>query len=506
MSDATLAKLLAENPKPKIVMIEKNVPRQPFSGFQFSPSAVDTFDDCERKWAFSKIDRVPRVQHESAAFGTRVHALREKWLTEGIMPDDDTFEGKVALAGLEHLPMPKLGHVELPIKRDVGFGFYLGYIDYFLEDQGAVGYRPTEVEWLFDQDGVPLVLDHKTTADKQYVKDPDTLIHKDPQGALYGMDAFLRVDSSVDEVDLFWHYLVKKKRPVAIPVRARAKKSDIEANFEKQMETAKRMLSIFDTPGIVANDVEPTGYAKGTCDKYGGCPHRERCVISNQYKLGALTMSTSGSDKLMEKLLAEAAAKGVDVGNLTTPLSGQAKPAPKPAPNGNGSNGKSLAALGAALKDEDEDEVSSEVKVPTTTPPPPSPKKKGSMAALLASAGTPPPPVKEKPTPAPAPPVEKQEAKPTLADVAQQAVVPPDAQEPDLDATPESANPPKKKATRKKKAATGEALSRHDQFVLAVFSALMQRPQNNAESAAVSALLTAKVLMNAIDEDEKAQK
>jgi hypothetical protein len=481
----------------------RDVPRRPFEGFQFSPSQIDTFDDCERKWAFAKIDRVPRTPNEAAAFGSRVHAIREKWLGEGIMPAGDSYEVLCALAGIEQLPMPKLGEVEAPIKRDVGFGFYLGYIDYFLKDQGAAGYFPPEIDWTHLQDGIPLVLDHKTTSNVAYVKEADVLIHEDAQGALYGMDAFLRVDSSIDEVDLFWHYIVKNKKPKPVPVRARAKKSDIEANFQSHMETAKRMLSIFDTPGIVANDVEPDGYAKGSCDKYGGCPHRERCVISNQYKLGALTMSTSGGDKLAEKLMQEAAAAGVDVGGITLPGMGQAAPQPTPTPAPAAEGNGNLAALGAALGGE---EISSEVKVPVATGAPPPAKKGGSMAALLAAQA----PAPAEPAPAAAPPVEQPapapEEKPTLAAVgaaaAEQAVVPPDAQAPNLDATPEEANPPKKKAARKK-TTKADALSREDQFVLAVFAALMQRPQNTAESAAASAITTAKVLIDAIDEAKK---
>ena len=48
------------------------------SEVQISASQVETWNDCPRKWAFDKVDNVPRIETPAAALGTKVHAILEK--------------------------------------------------------------------------------------------------------------------------------------------------------------------------------------------------------------------------------------------------------------------------------------------------------------------------------------------------------------------------------------------------------------------------------------------
>ena len=83
-----------------------------------SPSQVETFDLCARKWAYNKIDRIPSPQNAAAALGEAAHKHRENWLIHGTPPPvDDVFDkaAKLALVGLEHLPPPGKAMVEIPL-------------------------------------------------------------------------------------------------------------------------------------------------------------------------------------------------------------------------------------------------------------------------------------------------------------------------------------------------------------------------------------------------------
>ncbi len=295
-----------------------NVPSGPGVPFRWSASQVSNFEECPRKWFFDKIEKRPRVEKLATYFGSIFHEFREEYFHTGKQPDEKAIPqekvqkvaadiqrlqldkgnalktahetlkdaAKLAKLGLVHLPMPQMfvnkGDIERKLTPKTSVGQVVGYIDFFLPDQGAVGYWPREVQW-HPTNGVPLVGDHKSTAGKKYIKTIEDLAYKDPQPALYGKAALDWTGSNV--VDFLWHYNVKKGKKEAVPVRFRLPKDHIEDRFGKTEETARKMLSIFDSGGTKAQDVEPNPSA---CDNYGGCPHREYCPLSNQQKLGAL--------------------------------------------------------------------------------------------------------------------------------------------------------------------------------------------------------------------------
>ncbi len=77
-------------------------PRPPIS-----PSAIDTFRLCQRKWAFSKIDKLPDVPNRYAQFGLDGHALYQNWFTHGHNPGIAGTEPAFAvLAGMHLWPAP----------------------------------------------------------------------------------------------------------------------------------------------------------------------------------------------------------------------------------------------------------------------------------------------------------------------------------------------------------------------------------------------------------------
>jgi len=254
-----------------------------------SPSQIETFRLCPRKWAYNKIDRIPQEQNQYAAFGEAVHAHRENWLISGVPPPPHEKAGKTALVGLEHLPPPGLAEVEvkLDMQHTLDNGKLLavtGRIDFFLANQ--------EEGKIFGERGIPLVGDHKTSSDERWAKTPEKLKGGDPQAAIYSAWALAKTNAKF--VDLHWSYMIKASSPRQLQVKTRMSLEEIAEQYGKVVEDAKKMIVVRES-GAPAKEVEPN--LKG-CDAFGGCPYREICPVSNEEKIGAIMAQGSLNDML----------------------------------------------------------------------------------------------------------------------------------------------------------------------------------------------------------------
>ena len=265
------------------------------SEFHFSASQTETFKLCPRKWAFQKIDKIQTPPHPAAELGSAAHLLREKWLLEGEMPSDATYAGKLALAGIHFLPMPKTCEVEKLINIQTEAGRCTGRIDFFIEDQKKTGF--SNFGWNEETEGIPLVGDHKTTGNERWIKTIESLTGDDAQAIIYAHYAFQETNAKA--VDLFWSYMIKKPTtPLHYSVRARVERNPIEEKFAKIVNQAKVMLTIFDTKGISAKEVP---YDVKGCDAFGGCPFLGICE-----KEKTMTKQKMKSPDLMESLTTSA--------------------------------------------------------------------------------------------------------------------------------------------------------------------------------------------------------
>lgn len=270
-----------------------------------SPSQVETFDLCARKWAYNKIDRIPSPQNAAAALGEAAHKHREDWLIHGIPPPDDK-TGKLARVGMEHLPPPGKALVEIPLVLPVTLDAdptvnggrpvrvkVNGRIDFFVPNTPESGF-------VFGEAGIPLIGDHKTTSGEQWAKTADDLLTKDSQAAIYAAYA-LHLVPTAPAVDLHWSYMVKGSSPRQHQVRARISRDHAMTRFSAVVSRAKSMLRVIQTPGIVASAVEPT---VASCEAFGGCPYREVCPISSDERIGALMAQGSLNDLLSARVSA----------------------------------------------------------------------------------------------------------------------------------------------------------------------------------------------------------
>lgn len=237
-----------------------------------SPSQIDTFKDCARKWAFTYVEGIRPPPQGSAALGAAIHAQLEKYLKG--QPFDFTtpgHPGDIAAGGLPLLPMPgKHLEVEKSFKFRSKTGiWYRGFVDLCVPPEHRA-------------EAVPLIHDHKSTSSiSRWAKTPE-ILRTDSQAIIYGKSALLRWPDS-PAVDLQWMYLQTKRPYVSKLVTLQLSREHVEQEFDKiEVDGAKILTTLKNTKRAL--DLAPTVSA---CRQYGGCPFQSQCNLSPSQFLAA---------------------------------------------------------------------------------------------------------------------------------------------------------------------------------------------------------------------------
>lgn len=249
-----------------------------------SASEIETFDLCPRRWAFIYIEQKRPPPNDSAALGTRVHAILEKWLKDGAAPDTWTAEGDIAASGLHLLPAPRTstlvteGQFRFTSKR----AWYTGFKDF--------RYR--------DASGLIHVGDHKTTKAFTWAKSPEEILCH-PQALIYAVDEFFK-NPNDDRLALDWvYYRTTGARKAELRSQIVSKDTVAEMFFEHVDPVAGEITKLHhEVPlGASALDFAPDFRA---CDAFGGCPFLSICNPTPTQRMQA-TMTQAGlslADKL----------------------------------------------------------------------------------------------------------------------------------------------------------------------------------------------------------------
>jgi hypothetical protein len=250
-----------------------------------SANQISKWRRCNRAWGFEYIDGIVPPPSPKQAFGSDVHAELERWLKLGRIPND-TPAGRVAAQGLHFLPTPRSG-----LKIEYGFDMpwigdvtLTGFIDCLCLD----GVDPCDKnKWRGS--GRPLIIDHKTTSALRYTKTEAELIN-DPQAILYAVYTMITFDEPV--VDVRWVYYAasnsegKPRKPSgcrSVEVAFSVGNSEFLHRVEELLRDSEKMIrALRDKPSAIS--LAPDPHACGT---YGGCPHCERCALSDGEKLDA---------------------------------------------------------------------------------------------------------------------------------------------------------------------------------------------------------------------------
>jgi CRISPR/Cas system-associated exonuclease Cas4 (RecB family) len=237
------------------------------------------FRDCRRKWAFRYVDGVEVDSNRFAQLGKQVHAVLENWLKNGEPPDLDTDEGRIAAAGLKHLPAPSaLLDVEAHVQYRRKDTAYHGYSDLI---QGI------DVE-------IPVVTDHKTTVHFKWAKTEEDLL-ADVQSTIYSA-AVLDITQG-NKVINRWVYYRTRGKPASKVVEVERTVEDIERAMMAIDETAYEIYAAYKA----AKPAEETEYDARACDHYGGCAYRDLCKLSAMDRIRSIMAKETLAEKMRRK-------------------------------------------------------------------------------------------------------------------------------------------------------------------------------------------------------------
>jgi hypothetical protein len=236
----------------------------------YSPTQIDTWTLCKRKWAFKYIEKVETPQNASAALGTEVQDEQlDPYLATGRAFDFTRRSGEIATALAPLLPPPMSPGMKL--RRKFVFPSPFG---------GAWGWQGELDLWApdsrivpgIDTPGRPLVWDTKTTGDFRWAKTAE-ILRNDTQCITYAFAAMLE---GADEVDAVWGYTRTRGAARAMRVHLPLAAPHVVGEFERIDAVAREIVTT--RGGITkAEELPPSPLA---CDAFGGCPYRNKCNLS----------------------------------------------------------------------------------------------------------------------------------------------------------------------------------------------------------------------------------
>lgn len=302
---------------------------------------------CLRKWHYDKVMGKKKPKTRATERGDGLHAEVERFEKTG-----DRSLSSLALSGMHFIPEPgpdlrlehdivcRPGQAEpqdevagaLALARapmDVGGVPLVGRID--LHHFRGTNKGCTSVEDQLDPPNTIEIYDWKSTGDAKWVKQQRDL-PRTVQLAAYGEWAF-RVYPEVRQARLSLGYFVERGGP--------SRKVTLRVLREDLQPTLERAAAVVRSVQHAAAESDPDRVEANTraCGAYGGCPHREYCKARMHLALESFVGRTAadrlvgaqGEDvSIIDKLKAEAAAKGQPA--ATVPPFAAAPMPPQPVP------------------------------------------------------------------------------------------------------------------------------------------------------------------------------
>jgi hypothetical protein len=310
----------------------------PVSVAYVSPSAIETFDDahggCMRKWAWSKLDRLPKTEGAAAALGTAVHSQHEDWLRHGKPYDLTKREGEIAHATLHLLPPPGVANVEGETKFQLNGITYGGKLDgEWLEQAGwpRLASHPPEGLQEITPWSRAVVLDHKT-GNKNYFKLAREQLLGHPQAPIYAARSFQKYQTPI--VELRWNYATTTGKPKPFPSWHVVRPEDVHGVWLEQVERpAKRLLEVVSQANHERAQGRPFGALQlppnyNACAAYGGCPFRSKCQLTGPQEIQAHMTQQSVQQQQQDFL--QRIMPGATAPAAAAPLPGLAAPVQAP--------------------------------------------------------------------------------------------------------------------------------------------------------------------------------
>ena len=195
-----------------------------------SASAIQTFQDCQRKFFSRYILREREPGTAATELGSEIHDYLETYILTGAIPDTSTSAGSLASLALEHIPAPMTENVGAEIDLDA----------LPLTDACVVPFRGF-IDLLDTRDEKNIILtDYKTSSNvKKYGKSPSDLA-ENTQMVIYAKHVFDNF-TEAETLTIRHIYLQTKGAPLCKVVSVEVSKEQIDKAFQSIREIVKEM-------------------------------------------------------------------------------------------------------------------------------------------------------------------------------------------------------------------------------------------------------------------------
>ena len=237
-----------------VVVLSTSPGRRPFE--RCSPTQVENYQRCPRLWYDQYVLGLKSASTPAQELGTDVHSVLEAYLKTGAEPPNTT-AGIIAKVGLHLLPKPGTVVVEGKVEIPGAPIPMVGVIDW-IDANGASSGTP----------GILTVGDHKTSADKKWMKTREQLVG-DVQLTSYVHYGFSLHPGMNIARAVHTYFGTKGSWSEQVSVTILRKKNDDE--WAGVCETIKEMQA------DAVKDEAQVRQVPTACGAYGGCHLKDRC-------------------------------------------------------------------------------------------------------------------------------------------------------------------------------------------------------------------------------------
>ena len=294
-----------------------------------SPSQINTWRECPRKWGWQKINRLESPTTPAQQFGTDTHQELEDYFVKQVVPNQMTEAGRLAAKGLHLLPAMTAQNVatERKFRFNGLHAVYNGIQD--------LGYYD-------EKHHLHVIHDHKTSSSKRYMKTPEVL-QADPQAIIYA-ENFFRENPDETHVILRWLYLFTagKGKGMSKVMRAGSTPPEIQELIVSREFITHQFKTLIEPVGKeiaharqTCHDAIDLPYDVTACGNYGGCEFQQNCgLTAHERALAIMTEKPKSPADLLASLTGAPAPAPAGLAQAPDPINPPpvAQPAPPVAP------------------------------------------------------------------------------------------------------------------------------------------------------------------------------
>ena len=242
-----------------------------------SASQIELFKACPRKWGFKYIEQEPSEGDLSAslAIGSAVHSILEAYLLEGKEPDLDILEGAIAAKGL---------HI---LDRYTDLDFLVEHsLEEMVAPETAIPFKGfIDLYIMKDRDGIPHILDHKTSSSISKWAKTETELMTNTQLIIYAKFALLN-DLEAESVRLSHIYYQTKAPFQSKQVTVELTRNEVDKQFSEIAKTIEEMAKAHSTnkPNTLSRKKNYCNAFFKDCEYLAVCQEKEKETVSPQQK------------------------------------------------------------------------------------------------------------------------------------------------------------------------------------------------------------------------------